>query len=92
MVIKPKIFGSSPRVMVSNTLVLDEWTGEPQLRPEISVSVPGVDKKIDHETKKLFHALLRENGTLARGVEGSIHVDAILRATEGALATLFGGL
>lgn len=92
MVIKSKSPGSSPRVMISNTLMLDEWTGEPQLRPEITVSVPGVDKKIDHETKKLFHALMREDATLTRGVEGGVHVDAILRATEGALATLFGGL
>jgi hypothetical protein len=78
--------------MLANSLVLDEWTGEPQLRPEIAVSVPGGDKKIDHETKRLFHALLREDGSLARGVEGGIHVDSVLRATEGALATLFGGL
>ncbi|KGO68370.1 hypothetical protein PITC_065360 [Penicillium italicum] len=93
MVIKPKSSDSSPRVLLSNTLVLDEWTGEPQLRPEISVSIPGVDKKIDQETKKLFHALLREDGVLAtRGVEGGIHVDAVVRATEGALGALFGGL
>ncbi|KAJ5446228.1 hypothetical protein N7491_002310 [Penicillium cf. griseofulvum] len=90
MIIKSKS-DSSPRVLLSNTLVLDGWTGEPQLRPEISVSIPGVDKKIDQETKKLFHALLREDGALGmRGVEGSIHVDAVLRATEGALGALFG--
>ncbi|OQE39041.1 hypothetical protein PENCOP_c007G02475 [Penicillium coprophilum] len=93
MVIKPKHSGSSPRVLLSSTLVLDEWTGEPQLRPEISVSIAGADKKIDQETKKLFHALLREDGALGlRGVEGSIHVDAVLRATEGALGALFSGL
>ncbi|KAJ5824287.1 hypothetical protein N7447_006627 [Penicillium robsamsonii] len=93
MVIKPKSSNSSPRVLLSNTLVLDEWTGEPQLRPEISVSIPGVDKKIDQETKKLFYALLREDGALGiRGVEDNIHVDAVLRATEGALGALFGGL
>jgi hypothetical protein len=51
-----------------------------------------MDKKIDHETKKLFHALLREDGPLTRGAEGGVHVNTILRATEGALATLFGGL
>ncbi|QQK39906.1 Structural maintenance of chromosomes protein 1A [Penicillium digitatum] len=93
MVIKPKSSNSSPRVLLSNALVLDEWTGEPQLRPEISVSIHGVDKKIDQEAKKLFHALLREDGVfVARGVEGSIHVDAVIRATEGALGALFGGL
>ncbi|KXG53821.1 uncharacterized protein PGRI_008710 [Penicillium griseofulvum] len=89
MVIKPNS-DASPRVLLSNTLVLDEWTGEPQLRPEISVSIPGVDKKIDQETKKLFQALLREDGLGMRGVEGSIHVDVVLRATEGALGALFG--
>ncbi|KAJ9487096.1 hypothetical protein VN97_g6228 [Penicillium thymicola] len=93
MIIKPKSSDSSHRVLLSNTLVLDEWTGEPQLRPEISVSIPGVDKKIDQETKKLFHALLREDGALVtRGLEGGIHVDAVVRATEGALGALFGGL
>ncbi|KAJ5170534.1 uncharacterized protein N7500_003317 [Penicillium coprophilum] len=93
MVIKPKHSDSSPRVLLSNTLVLDEWTGEPQLRPEISVSITGADKKIDQETKKLFHALLREDGALGpRGVEGSIHVNAVVRATEGALGALFSGL
>ncbi|CAG8045290.1 unnamed protein product [Penicillium nalgiovense] len=91
MVIKPNSSGSSLRVLLSNNLKLDEWTGEPQLRPEISVSIPGVDKKIDQETKKLFYALLRENGTSStRGVEGGIHVDAVVRATEGALGALFG--
>ncbi|KAJ5964507.1 uncharacterized protein N7479_004383 [Penicillium vulpinum] len=93
MIIKPKSSDSSPRVLLSNTLLLDDWTGESQLRPEISVSMPGVDKKIDQETKKLFHALLREDGALGtRGVEGGIHVDAVVRATEGALGALFGGL
>jgi hypothetical protein len=92
MVIDPKSSASSPRVLLSNSLVLDEWTGEPRLRPEISVSIPGSDKKIDQETKKLFYALLREDGEVAtRDVEGGIRVDAVIRATEGALGALFGG-
>ncbi|KAJ5747971.1 uncharacterized protein N7511_009667 [Penicillium nucicola] len=85
MTIKSKSPGLGPRVLLSITLVLDEWTGEPQLRPEISVSSTGADRKIDHETKKLFHALLREGGDSA-----SSGVDPVLRATEGALGTLFG--
>ncbi|CAG7916975.1 unnamed protein product [Penicillium olsonii] len=88
MVLKSKSSASGPRVIVSNALVLDEWSGEPQLRPEISVSVPGADRKVDHETKKLFHALLHEDHNMP-GMEG-IRVDAILRATEGALGALFG--
>lgn len=91
MSIRPKSSDSSPRVLLSNTLVMDEWTGEPQLRPEISVSIPGSDRKIDQETKKLFYALLCEDGALnIRGVEGGIHVDAIFRATEGVFGPLFG--
>lgn len=91
MVIKPKSSDSSLRVLLSNNLVLDEWTGESQLRPEISVSIPGVDKKIDQETKKLFYALLHEDDTSStRSVEGGIHIDAVVRATEGALGALFG--
>ncbi|CAG8140012.1 unnamed protein product [Penicillium salamii] len=88
MILKSKTSASGPRVMISNTLVLDEWSGEPQLRPEITVSVPGADKKIDHETKKLFHALLHGD----HGLFGSdvVHVNSILRATEGALGALFG--
>jgi hypothetical protein len=87
MVIKPKSSSSGPRVLLSITLILDDWTGEPQLRPEISVSLTGADRKIDHETKKLFHALLSEGSDLV-----SSGVNPVLRATEGALGALFGGL
>lgn len=95
MIVKSKASNDSPRVLLSNVLTIDEWTGEPQLRTELSVSVSGANsassKKINHEAKKLFHALLREEGTTsARGVTGTIHVDAILRATEGVLGALFG--
>ncbi|KAJ5571921.1 hypothetical protein N7535_005581 [Penicillium sp. DV-2018c] len=83
---------SGPRVILSNELVLDEWTGEPRLRAEISVSVPGMDRKIDLETRKLFYALLGDGGRLdTRGVGGGVRVDAVIRATEGALGALFGG-
>lgn len=87
---------SSPRVLLSNALVMDEWTGEPQLQPELSVSTPsggnGSSKKIDQETRKLFHALLREEETSATGrnVAGGVHAGAILRATEGAIGALLG--
>ncbi|KAJ5142974.1 uncharacterized protein N7515_001761 [Penicillium bovifimosum] len=83
---------SAPKVLLSNSLVLDEWTGEPRLRAEISVSVPGMSRKIEMETKKLFYALLGEDGELARrDVEGGVRVDAVVRATEGVLGALFGG-
>lgn len=93
MIVKSKA-NDGPHVLLSNVLTIDEWTGEPQLRTELSVSVSGANsassKKINHEAKKLFHALLREEGTTsAQGVTGTIHVDAILRATEGVLGALF---
>lgn len=87
---------NSPRVLLSNALVIDEWTGEPQLQPELSVSTPSggsaSSRKIDQETRKLFHALLREEETSSTGrtVAGGVHADAILRATEGAIAALLG--
>jgi hypothetical protein len=92
MVVKSK---SGPRVLLSYNLTIDDWTGEPQIRPEISVSDSGANgsssKKINQEAKKLFHALLHEkSGSRASSVEGGVHIDAILRATEGVLGALFG--
>lgn len=94
MVIKSS--NAAPRVLLSNVLTMDDWTGEPQLRAEISVSTlsngGGSSKKIDQEAKKLFHALLHEDGTTASPtVVGGVHADAILRATEGTLNSLLGG-
>jgi hypothetical protein len=91
MIVKSK---SGPRVLLSYNLTIDDWTGEPQLRPEISVSDSGANggssKKINQEAKKLFHALLHEKGgTPMPGVEGGVHIDAVLRATEGAFGALF---
>lgn len=95
MLVKPKASNAGPQVLLSNVLTIDEWTGEPQLRSELSVSVSGANsvsgKKINHEAQKLFHTLLREEGTAtARGVAGAVHTDAILRATEGVLGALSG--
>ncbi|KAJ5180727.1 hypothetical protein N7492_003937 [Penicillium capsulatum] len=92
MVIKSS--STAPRVLLSNILTMDDWTGEPQLRPEVSVSVSGggvASKKIDLEARKLFYSLLHEERTTTtHGVVGGVHADAILRATEGMLASLFG--
>lgn len=95
MVVGPKTSKAGPQVLLSNVLTIDEWTGEPQLRSEISVSVPYADgvssQKVDHEAKKLFHALLRGEGPAAvHGLAGVVHTDAIFRATEGVLGALFG--
>lgn len=84
------------RVLLSNALVMDEWTGEPQLQPELSVSTStggsGLSKKINQDTRKLFHALLHEAETSTTGgsVAGGVPADAILRATEGAISALLG--
>ncbi|KAF3386111.1 hypothetical protein F1880_000040 [Penicillium rolfsii] len=89
---------NGPRVLLSNALVMDEWTGEPQLQPELSVTTStgggGSSKKIDQETRKLFHALLREAETANTGgsLAGGVHADAILRATEGAIGALLGNV
>lgn len=95
MLVKPQSSNTGPQVLLSNVLTIDEWTGEPQLRSELSVSLSGGNgassKKINHEAKKLFHALLREAGTpTAQGVAGTVHMDAIIRATEGVLGALAG--
>ncbi|KAJ5096221.1 hypothetical protein NUU61_005577 [Penicillium alfredii] len=94
MIINPKSSDNNARVLLSNPLTIDDWTGEPQLRPEISIAAVSVSndlsRKIDQETKKLFHTLLHENGMPNTPGEGGIHIDAILRATEGALGALFG--
>ncbi|KAJ5892931.1 hypothetical protein N7504_009622 [Penicillium tannophilum] len=95
MVIRSKSSGGDPRVLLSNTLTIDDWTGEPQLRPELSVSPSGSSggpgKKIDQEAKKLFHALLKDDtfNSTQSIVEG-VHFDAVVRATEGVLGVLFG--
>ncbi|KAJ5632261.1 hypothetical protein N7490_008600 [Penicillium lividum] len=94
MIITSRSSGAEPRVLLSNALVIDDWTGEPQLRPELSVSTSGyggASKKIDQETKKLFHALLKEDSlTSTQGTMEGVHFDAVVRATEGALGALFG--
>lgn len=97
MLVKPKSSNTGAQVLLSNVLTIDGWTGEPQLRSELSVSLSGGNsassKKINHEAKKLFQALMREEGTsAAQGVAGTVHTDAIIRATEGVLGALAGGV
>ncbi|KAJ5108804.1 hypothetical protein N7456_005479 [Penicillium angulare] len=94
MILQSKSTGGAPRVLLANALAIDDWTGEPQLRPELSVSTSGsgsaMSKKIDQETKKLFHALLREDNAMsAQSIIGGVQFDAIVRATEGAIGALF---
>ena len=90
---------NSLRVLISCTLTLDEWTSEPQLLPEISISAlspnrSASSKKVEQETKKLFYTLLRGNkddaGSTDGGVVGDIDVIAVVRAINGVLGALFG--
>lgn len=95
MVIKSKSSGGDPRVLLSNTLTIDDWTGEPQLRAELSVSPSGSSggpgKKVDQEAKKLFHALLKVDSlNSTQSIAEGVHFDAVVRATEGVLGALFG--
>lgn len=94
MILQSKSSGTTPRVLLSNSLTIDDWTGEPHLRSELSVSTSGsnagTSKKIDQETKKLFHALLREDSVMStQSIVRGVHFDAIVRATEGAIGALF---
>lgn len=91
---------SSIRVLISCTLTLDEWTSEPQLLPEISISAlapnrSASSKKIEQETKKLFYTLLKGDKDDAGSADGGaaasdIDVGAVVRAVDGVLGVLFG--
>ena len=80
------------QVLLSCSLIIDEWASEPQLLPEISISTSpknrgGSSRKVEQEAKKLFYALLK--GNQSDGV-GDFDADAVVRATEGVLGVLFG--
>lgn len=79
-------------MLISCALTLDEWTSEPRLLPEISISSPAASsKKIEQETKKLFNTLLRGGqGTDSDGVGGDVEAVAIVRAVDGVMGVLFG--
>ncbi|OJD12556.1 hypothetical protein ACJ73_09330 [Blastomyces percursus] len=54
----------SPQLLVTCPLGLDLWTSEPQLQPDISVSVPlsspaGNPEKVEREAKRVFWSFLR---------------------------------
>lgn len=76
----------SPHILLSNTLTLDDWTGEPQFNPEINVSA---DKKVNQETKKLFHTMLQASNLTSTSKTGDdLLVDAIFRSTKASLDAL----
>lgn len=89
-------------VLISCSLTLDEWTSEPRLLPEVSMSaVPqnrqSSSKKMEQETKKLFYTLLqgdKEAGSGSGSGSGDftsdVDVDGVVRAVDGILGVLFG--
>ncbi|KKA22044.1 hypothetical protein T310_3934 [Rasamsonia emersonii CBS 393.64] len=85
------------KLLLSCPLILDEWTGEPQLKPEISISIPDLADtkrlKVERDVKKLFRNLLKE-GRRRKGDDTSNgdgpEAEAIVKATEGVMGVLFG--
>lgn len=84
-------------VLISCSLTLDEWTSEPRLLPEVSISaVPQnrqtSSKKMEQETKKLFYTLLRgdKEDSASSDLASDVDVDAVVRAVDGVLGVLFG--
>jgi hypothetical protein len=85
------------KLLLSCPLTLDEWTSEPQLKPEISISIPDLaDTKrtrVERDMKKLFRNLLKEGRRRAADTGHAVgdgDADAILKATEGVMGVLFG--
>ncbi|KAL4746241.1 hypothetical protein BDW72DRAFT_38887 [Aspergillus terricola var. indicus] len=80
--------------LLSCELTVDNWTGEPELRPTICVSISGYDsssdKKVEQEAKKLFEAVMNENKKQQLGTAGGSEVEAVVKATNCVLDALFG--
>lgn len=93
---------ANARILISNTLTIDDWTGEPQLQPELSISMGSSgsesSKKVSREAKKLFHGLLLEAGSGSGSAQGqgqqslmgTMRSDVILRAVNGTLGVILG--
>ncbi|GIK07889.1 hypothetical protein Aspvir_003559 [Aspergillus viridinutans] len=81
------------KLLLSCDLSMDEWSSEPKLTPDISITSRSTSsgkscKKIEQETKKLFQEVLRDS----RRQQGAIETEAdvIIRAVECVLNALFG--
>ncbi|KLJ10569.1 hypothetical protein EMPG_14049 [Blastomyces silverae] len=66
------IHSASPQLLVTCPLKLDLWTSEPQLQPDISVSVPpsspaGSPEKVEREAKSVFRGFLRSGHGKGKG-------------------------
>ncbi|EED18347.1 conserved hypothetical protein [Talaromyces stipitatus ATCC 10500] len=85
-----------PKLILSCPLSLDRWTSEAQLKPDISVYISDLGEstrsKIEVELKRLFHSVLREEGSSKALTIGNEEreAQAIVKAVEGVIGVLFG--
>jgi hypothetical protein len=83
------------KLLLSCPLVLDEWTSEAELNPEISISIPdlaGTKRfKVERDIKRLFNSLLRDGkGREGQADNGDRDAEAIVKAAEGVMGVFFG--
>ncbi|OJD15795.1 hypothetical protein AJ78_03975 [Emergomyces pasteurianus Ep9510] len=92
-----------PQLLITCPLTLDLWTSEPQLQPDISVSVPRSSssssavslEKVEKEAKRVFESFLsrgrgrREEGYEQATVDGDAG-EVLVRAVEGVVGVAFG--
>ncbi|KAF9892365.1 hypothetical protein FE257_002142 [Aspergillus nanangensis] len=82
-------------MLLSCEISIDEWTSEPRLVPGISLSMLcGLNsvsgKRIEQEAKRLFYAVLSENGCSGTKPADDVSADTVLEATECVLGILLG--
>lgn len=85
---------SQRKILVSCPLALDHWTGEAQIKPDISIFaadlVLGKRNKAERDMKQLFHNLLRAASAKETENGRQMEVEAIVKATEGVVGVFFG--
>ncbi|PGH13587.1 hypothetical protein AJ79_03580 [Helicocarpus griseus UAMH5409] len=88
---------SSVQLLVSCPLTLDVWTSEPQLQPDISVSVSSLAaadaEKVEKKAKGVFRGFLK-TGNGSGGGHGRVEIEGdaevLVRAVEGVVGVCFG--
>lgn len=83
------------KLILSCPLSLDPWTSEAQLKPDISIHVSELGeaqrRKVEVELKRLFHSVLREEGSGGKTeMAEEREAQAIVKAVEGVMGVLFG--
>ncbi|KAL5332990.1 hypothetical protein BJX70DRAFT_392528 [Aspergillus crustosus] len=85
------LFNSKQRpiqILLSCEIELDEWTGEPELSPTISVLSSSSNEKTEQELKRLFQEILSEGAShQSARTEGS-DAQALVKATNCVLEAL----